>query len=182
MPKGIPKNGINKGWFKTERREYKGLTYEDRYGTRKALEIREKLKKNHKGMLGKKHTPETIKKMADNQYRQSEEWSKKMSNAKIGIKNPMFGKFGNDHPNWLGDDVGYFALHDWIIRHYGNANVCMNRKDKFLPFKCNGISKKFEWANRSRRYERNIDDFVQLCKSCHTKADIHNLPMNELEK
>jgi len=36
-----------------------------------------------------------------------------------------------------------------------------------------GISKRFEWAKiKGKRYAYKIENFMQLCKQCHTKYDI----------
>ena len=75
----------------------------------------------------------------------------KLSLAKLGAKNPMYGKkltkehrqkiaqgiknyclknpdfrknhvnHGNKHHSWLGDKVGYHGIHDWIERKKGKA-------------------------------------------------------------
>ncbi len=47
---------------------------------------------------------------------------------------------------WKGDKVGYFALHNWIQR-------------------------KFEWANKSGEYKRDLTDWIRLCTPCHAKYD-----------
>ena len=72
---------------------------------------------------------------------------------------------------WKGDGVGYYALHCWLKRKLGKAKLCKNRKCRFLPFVCSKKSKTFHWANRSREYKRDSSDWVQLCISCHLKAD-----------
>ena len=64
--------------------------------------------------------------------------------------------------NFKGDDVGYDALHDWVKRHYGVAVKCEH---------CGKTEGKFHWANRSWKYKRDIDDWMQLCPKCHRKYD-----------
>ena len=58
--------------------------------------LREKLsgEKHPRGMLGKKHTPETKKKQSDTHIgkKHTPETKKKQSDAKIGEKNPFYGK------------------------------------------------------------------------------------------
>ena len=71
---------------------------------------------------------------------------------------------GESHSAWVGDDVGYGGLHSWIIRHYGKADHCSNDTSH--------ITKRFEWANISGEYRRDINDFKQLCVSCHRKMDM----------
>jgi len=59
----------------------------------------------------------------------------------------------------------YLAIHSWIRYKYGSANHCEG-------ISCTGISKRFEWALRKGfQYERNIDAFIPLCKSCHVIYD-----------
>ena len=64
--------------------------------------------------------------------------------------------------NWLGDGVGYAALHDWVKRHRGRAEVC-----EF----CNG-TERVQWANRSFQYKRVLDDWLSLCYRCHRRYDM----------
>lgn len=64
--------------------------------------------------------------------------------------------------DWNKNRPGYKAVHKWIKRHYGSANHCS---------KCNGPSKRYEWANVSGEYLRDISDYIQLCASCHRKMD-----------
>lgn len=73
------------------------------------------------------------------------------------------GGFGEDATNWKGDNVGYHGLHAWLYRDFGKANKCS---------KCGTVTaKKYEWANISGKYSRDINDFIQLCTSCHRKMD-----------
>ncbi len=65
--------------------------------------------------------------------------------------------------NWKGDEVGYTALHLWVSRRLG--------KPKYCDF-CHAIDKKkYEWANISKEYKRDITDWKRLCSSCHQKWD-----------
>lgn len=75
----------------------------------------------------------------------------------------MEGKFGKDHIGWKGDKAGYRAKHMWIQNHYGKASRCEN----------NSLHKvhRFHWANISGEYKRNIEDWKQLCPSCHAAFD-----------
>jgi hypothetical protein len=70
-------------------------------------------------------------------------------------------RFGERHPNWKGDEVGYSAIHDWIERTLGKPERCAD---------CNisGTSIRYNWHNISGLYMRNIDDWVRLCTKCHT--------------
>lgn len=66
--------------------------------------------------------------------------------------------------NWKGKNVGYFGLHTWVQRKLGIARkceVCEITKDK----------RKVHWANKSRKYKRDLSDWVSLCSKCHGKYD-----------
>lgn len=72
-------------------------------------------------------------------------------------------KIGHLPHNWKGDEVGYFALHAWVRRKRGTPSKCEH---------CGTMTaKRFEWANISREYLRDLEDWVRLCKSCHILYD-----------
>lgn len=67
------------------------------------------------------------------------------------------------HGLWKGDRVGKDALHRWVERRAGKPQVCAE---------CGTTSsKKYDWANISQTYKRELSDFVRLCRSCHLKFD-----------
>jgi len=74
----------------------------------------------------------------------------------LGIKNSK----------WRGDDVGYSALHGWVVRNLGKATVCQNNSTH--------VSKRFEWANISYEYKRDLKDWMSLCSKCHHSYDRNN--------
>lgn len=68
-------------------------------------------------------------------------------------------------PNFKGENVGYDALHDWVNRHRGKAVRCEHcDKEKTTP-------KSIQWANKSHKYKRDLDDWISLCTPCHRKYD-----------
>lgn len=83
-----------------------------------------------------------------------------------GIKPSVhFVAYGKDHHLWKGNDVGYSGLHYWLVRRLGSPRVCDH---------CGSTKeKKYEWANKSRKYKRDITDWIRLCTSCHRKYDNH---------
>ena len=83
----------------------------------------------------------------------------KISNSRKGLV------VGIDNNKWKGDMVGYVALHEWIYLHYGKANKCENKNCEYKN------PKRYEWANISGKYLREISDWIQLCPSCHKKID-----------
>lgn len=97
--------------------------------------------------------------------------------SKIGKQTWKFRKRsykGELNPAWKGNGVGYQALHTWIHRNFGKANRCEND--------ISHESSRFEWANISGRYLRDISDWKQLCKSCHSKHDNISKKMSMIRK
>lgn len=87
--------------------------------------------------------------------------------------NPNSGMFKNGHPgmpseenpNWKGDAVGYTALHMWLYGKLGQPQLCEV---------CGSTNKKkYEWANISGLYKREVSDWKRLCTSCHRNFDGH---------
>lgn len=70
----------------------------------------------------------------------------------------------SDHPRWKGDNVGYFGVHDWISKHFGQPKECKEcgMKDR---------KRMYHWANLTGKYLRNIKDWKRMCVSCHRKYD-----------
>lgn len=73
-------------------------------------------------------------------------------------------RYGSDNPAWKGDKSCYTTKHQWISRHYGKAIMCWHPN-------CNNQSKSYEWANINHRYKKNINEWLMLCQSCHSKFD-----------
>lgn len=77
-------------------------------------------------------------------------------------------KFGLDyseekHPRWVGDNTAYETIHSWVEKHLGLPRVCWNCGTE--------KAKRYDWANLSGLYKRNLEDFVRLCRSCHKIMD-----------
>jgi len=68
-----------------------------------------------------------------------------------------------NHPAWKGDDVGYCAKHDWVEKYLGKPTVCWSCGDE--------EQERYEWANKSGWYKRDLDDWIRLCVSCHRRYD-----------
>lgn len=79
--------------------------------------------------------------------------------------------------NWKGDRVGYHGLHYWKKKISGNPLSCENCKidGYYIEYsRKNGqVIKRWsiEWANKSREYKRDLDDWLGLCHPCHSKYD-----------
>ncbi|HEC65687.1 MAG TPA: hypothetical protein ENI23_10350 [bacterium] len=78
-----------------------------------------------------------------------------------GRKMPQIS--GKNNCLWKGSEVGYYALHEWIRRQLGKPRKCSKCGTK--------KAKRYEWANISGEYKRDVDDYIRLCKSCHHKYD-----------
>lgn len=64
------------------------------------------------------------------------------------------------------DKRHYENVHRWLRYHYGKASTCENTE-------CNGKSKAFQWALiKGKEYEKERDNFMMLCSSCHLKYDM----------
>lgn len=77
--------------------------------------------------------------------------------------------------SWKGDEVGYIAIHDWVRRRLGKPRFCA---------RCESTTeKRYEWANISGEYRRDLNDYVRLCKRCHNLFDnINEKRMNTMRE
>jgi hypothetical protein len=66
--------------------------------------------------------------------------------------------------NWKGSKVGKAALHNWVERQLGKPQKCDHCGTT-------DILKKYEWANKSQKYKRELSDWMRLCTKCHWKYD-----------
>lgn len=130
-------------------------------GFRHTLFSRRKMSVNNaRYWLGKKRAPASRK------------TRKKLSIAMRGhpVSPETRAKIGNAntferHGNWKGDGVGYVSLHEWIRRVRGEPTTC-----EFCG-KTGLRGRRIHWANKSRKYKRDINDWLRLCASCHWKYD-----------
>lgn len=92
---------------------------------------------------------------------------------------------GKNHFNWS-DTPSYMSVHSWIRRILGKAQKCENSFCVYPRTRSNGFivwfPKKFEWANISRKYKRDVTDYISLCCSCHHYFDNNNWSVEELKK
>ena len=136
---------------------------------------KETIEKRRLKLLGKKRSLETLLKMSlsqkgkpkwtEEQKKQigerqkgkklSEEHKRKIGNAQRGSKGSA----------WKGDDVGYIGLHIWVNKRLGKPSKCDNCGKENL------YGHKIHWANISKKYKRDIKDWIRLCVSCHWKFD-----------
>lgn len=73
------------------------------------------------------------------------------------------GKQSIGEKNWLwkGDKVGRHSLHERFRNKLPNKNIC-----KFCKQKC-----KTDLANISQKYKTTEDDWMWLCRRCHSRYD-----------
>lgn len=81
---------------------------------------------------------------------------------------------GKNHYLYKGNMAGYGTKHDWIKRWYGRAYKCEYCGTK--------TAKRYEWANKSGKYLRDISDYIQLCKKCHNAYDFKFLYGNNCKR
>lgn len=62
---------------------------------------------------------------------------------------------------WMGDAVGYTALHSWVKRRLHRPKRCQS---------C-GKVKRLDLANISQKYLRDLSDWEWLCRRCHMLKD-----------
>jgi|SRR5882672_11004893 len=116
----------------------------------------------HKDILIKRNkNPEFIKKVSARLMGHgfSEETLEKMRNNHADFN-------GNNNPNWRGDRIGIIGIHIWLRKHFKKKMIC-----EFCGFKTNNTLR-IDWAKiKGKDYERNRDNFMELCRSCHAKYD-----------
>lgn len=94
-------------------------------------------------------------------------YRKRPSNLKYKIKkkNKSWFESGEIYKNQLHKTNWnvYVKIHEWVRKAKNKNNVCVKCKKK----------KKTEWANVSRRYLKNENDWIELCHACHRYFDFH---------
>lgn len=98
----------------------------------------------------------------------------KLSANRLGAKHPLYGKRGDQMGNWKGDKAGYDAIHRWLRNNKERTGECEFCAKTPPPAKDGRASTHF--ANISGEYRRDIDDYLELCVSCHKTFD--HLRMN----
>jgi len=128
----------------------------------RTIETREKLRKFKlenpvRYWLGRKIPVEIIERIK----------ATKRKNGKDGNKNYFRVHVfkGKNHKLWKGDKVGYQSLHTWIQRELGKPDTC-----EFCGK--SGLKGRFiHWANKSKKYKRDLADWLRLCAKCHYHYD-----------
>jgi hypothetical protein len=121
---------------------------------------------------GRHHTPETIRKIREANLRiwghrrgsHIPEWQRQLVKETTAR--------GERHYEWKGQDAGYRAKHVWINREAGRASYCFN------PNCLAPNSTRFQWANVSKEYRRDVNDYIPLCATCHKNWDMGKIEIN----
>lgn len=155
MAKGIPKSGVNKGWFKKGRPSpRKGKKYPEKSGANHPL---------WKGGPKKCWCGKIISFYAKNCAAHVEFSPERIKQIRKGAKK----RSGSNHHAWKGENVSYRGIHAWIVKNYGQPDTCEG-----CGIKNNGH--KMHWANLSGKYLRSRKDWKRLCPKCHAALDNKN--------
>lgn len=93
----------------------------------------------------------------------NKKWDNPKTEKSRFIKGQHPHNFGKRNPR--NKQSNYSIVHQWLKRNFGKAIKCEN------PM-CLRQSKRFEWALvNNRQYEEKRENFIQLCKKCHSKYD-----------
>ena len=97
--------------------------------------------------------------------KQTSEHVEKRVSSYRGKERPFnFQKHGGEnHWNWKGESVSYWALHKYITFHRGRPKMCEICKKT--------DAKQYDWANKSHEYKRDLEDWIRLCRKCHIAYD-----------
>lgn len=111
----------------------------------------------NKGKKGlQKHTSEFKEKarqrFLENNPMKNPEIAKKMGLTQSGEKNH----------NWTGDNVSNHALHAWVKKKLGHPKNC---------YVCNESKGWMDLANVTGIYNRDLINWMPMCRWCHTKFD-----------
>jgi hypothetical protein len=71
-------------------------------------------------------------------------------------------KKGQIPHNYSGDKCSYMAVHQWLRRNFKKSGKCSS---------CGRVDVKTQWANKSGKYLRDIQDYIELCRKCHEFMD-----------
>jgi hypothetical protein len=97
------------------------------------------------------------------------------------FKSGLFNHKKENHPRWKGGFIpwggvgqkNYSAVHYWLRYNFSSPDRCENRE-------CKRISNNYTWAKiHGKTYKKDINNFIMLCRSCHTVYDIKNKKYEE---
>jgi hypothetical protein len=72
------------------------------------------------------------------------------------------------------DKREYAKIHQWLAKNYGKADHCD---------KCTKPTRRFQWAlKKGCEYDYNVNNFIQLCTSCHKLYDMTEVFINKCKE
>lgn len=72
------------------------------------------------------------------------------------------------------EEKHYNNIHQWLRNNHGKAYKCDN-------IDCMSSSQNYEWAKlKGKEYEKDVNNFHMLCKSCHTIYDFTDDTRNKM--
>jgi hypothetical protein len=136
----------------------------------KARLARERMRRSH---LGKKLPPEQKAKIAAS-----------VSRAKKGVPRPdmrgdgnpmrrpeVAAKFkGHRNPRYVAVPA-YEGLHDRLVAQLGQPSSCEVCGEPANHWALSHEAPLIEIDNRGRRYSLDLDDYIEMCHSCHIRYD-----------
>jgi len=163
MPTGIPKNGINKGWFQKGHKRNVGIPRSDK--TKRKQSKANKGKPS--GMLGKHLTKATRQKISESNKGQTA-WNKDKKCPKTTGKN---------NGNWKGGISFELYPTDWTE----DLKKSIRKRDNYICQLCgihqdelNGFFKNFD-VHHIDYDKKNLDpkNLVSLCRKCHMNTNFN---------
>lgn len=80
------------------------------------------------------------------------------------------------HHLWKGGKASYYAIHIYLKNYYGKASKCENPTCIYPRTNSKGVylekPQRYEWACITGKYSRRLEDYRQLCPSCHRQYDL----------
>ena len=122
------------------------------------------------------HTEETKRRISETKRKQKivtptsykkgyTPWNKGKKCPWVSERNRKYTTSGEKHHNWQGEFTTYRSMHRWVVRHKGQPTQCIHCKK-------DGLTRhQIHWANVSREYRRDVDDYIRLCAKCHKAFD-----------
>jgi hypothetical protein len=93
--------------------------------------------------------------------------------------------FQKGHPVYKGAEKGwfkklevpnYFTIHHWVRKHKTKTGKCANLDCVYPRLDARNVMmdkpKRTEWASISRKALQDLNDYVELCTSCHRRYDM----------
>ena len=76
-------------------------------------------------------------------------------------------RIGEKNPAWKGDEINYHSMHLWLNKNFPKTKICATCKRIDAPM--------YDLALKNGyKYQRRIENFTILCRSCHMKYDYAN--------